>query len=340
MASRLFRYLASALTIGLMVVALVRAWVVVDETQFVLVTSFGRPVALYGDDEAETGLQWKWPWQGTWTIDRRVQVFDPPPREVITGDKQNLEVAAYVVWRVVDPEAFLRAAGLMEAARDRLEERVSAALSNAIGRQELAALASIDPDAWQLDRLTEEVRFEVAEAARTELGVEVMDVGLRRFNHPLEVRPAVFDLIRSERQQVAATLRAEGELNYRAITSKADRERDALLAQADAEAERVRGQGEAEATRILNEAHALDPRFYEFLRTLEAYRSLLDDRSTIVLSSGSPLLRLLTEGPSEELLKGDKPDSSTSAGPPVARQDQEQDQEAAVVDVPASETCP
>src|SRR5205823_5321802 len=106
---------------------------------------------------------------------------------------------------------------------------------------------------------------------RDELGVEVLDVRLRRYCPPVEVRPAVFDLIRSERRQVAATLRAEGEAEYQTLTSQAERERDAILAQADAEAERIRGRGEAKAT--------------------------------VVLSSSSPLLKLLTQGPPDDLLK-------------------------------------
>ena len=81
---------------------------VVDETEYVLVTEFGRIVAVYGDEPAEAGLHAKGPWQLAITIDRRLRVFDPPPREVITGDKRNLEVASYVVWRVADPVGFLR----------------------------------------------------------------------------------------------------------------------------------------------------------------------------------------------------------------------------------------
>jgi membrane protease subunit HflC len=185
---------------------------------------------------------------------------------------------------------------------------VAAALSAAIARRTLDSLASTDPKLWQLDALTGEVLAEVARPARDELGVEVVDVRLRRFNHPLEVRPAVFDLIRSERKQVAAALRAEGEAQYVAITSEADRERDATLARADAEAERIRGRGEAESTRILNEAHARDPAFYEFTRTLETYKALLDERATLVLSAASPLLKLLTQGPSESLLNGPGPE--------------------------------
>ena len=113
----------------------------------------------------------------------------------------------------------------------------------------------------------------------------------------MEVRPAVFDLIRSERRQVAAKLRAEGEAQYLTITSQADRTRDTMLAEAEAEARRIRGHAEAEATRVLNEAHGRDPRFFEFLRTLESYRSILDDRTTVVLSPSSPLLKLLVQGP-------------------------------------------
>ncbi len=309
---RMVRRVVLPLAIVVLAVAVAtRSWVAVDETQYVLVTDFGRVVARYGPVEA--GFHAKWPWQSALAIDRRLRVFDPPAREAITGDKRNLEVTPYVVWRVADPDRFVRSAGNAASAEMRLGERVSAALSDAIGSRALSALASTDPRTWALDALTEEVKAEVAGRARDELGVEVVDVRLRRFNPPVEVRPAVFDLIRSERRQVAATLRAEGEAQYKTLTSRADRERDAILAKADAEAARIRGRGEAESTRLLNEAHARDPKFAEFLRTLEAYRGVLDEKSTVVLSSSSPLLRLLTQGPPEDLIEGKGP-----AAPPVA----------------------
>lgn len=308
---RMLRMILPLTLLAVAAVAVVRSWVVVDETQFVIVTDFGRIVAVYGDGDGDTadeaGLHAKWPWQSAMAIDRRLRVFDPPSREVLTGDKRNLEVASYVVWRVGDPLRFLRSAATHDAAEARLNERVSAALSNAIGRRELAAMASTDPALWQLDALTGDVLKAVARQARDELGVEVIDIRLRRFCPPIEVRPAVFDLIRSERRQVAATLRAEGDAEYQTLTSQAERERDAILSQADAEAGRIRGRGEADATRIANEAQARDPKFSEFVRTLDAYRAILDDKATVVLSSSSPLLRLLTQGPSEDLMKGPSP---------------------------------
>jgi len=271
-----------------------------DETEYAVLTSFGRIVGVYGEHPGDAGLHFKAPWQVALKIDRRLKVFEAPPREVITGDKRNLEVAAFVVWQVADPVLFLRAAGGPEMAEARLYERVAAGLSDAVGRRDLDALASTDQSRWALDDLTREVTAGVLASARSELGILISDVRLRRFNHPIEVRPAVFDLIRSERRQVAAKLRAEGDAQYLSITSQADRTRDAILAQAESDAERTRGNSEAEATRLLNQAHARDPKFFEFLRTLESYQSILDSQTTVVLSASSPLLKLMVEGPAVE----------------------------------------
>jgi membrane protease subunit HflC len=292
--------------------------VVADETEFAVVTSFGRVTAVYGDDPGEAGLHPKAPWQHALKIDKRVKVFEQGSREVITGNKRNLEVASYVVWRVADPVLFLRAAGSHEVAEAFLDERISASLSDAIGRRDLTALASTDPKLWGLDELTGEITQTIATAASRELGVEVLDVRLCRFSHPVEVRPAVFELIRSERRQVAAKTRAEGEAQYVTITSQADRTRDTILAQAEAEARRLRGNAEAEAIRILNDAHARDPEFFEFLRALDSYRSILDGQTTVVLSSASPLLKLLSQGPPPE--RNREPQSDSGPVGKAARQ--------------------
>src|SRR3954447_2933811 len=112
------RFLRLTLALTLLAIGTVialRSWVVVDETQFVVVTEFGRIVAIHGDQADEAGLHGKWPWQSATAIDRRLRVFDPPPREVMTGDKRNLEVASYVVWKVGDPGRFLRSAATLDA---------------------------------------------------------------------------------------------------------------------------------------------------------------------------------------------------------------------------------
>src|SRR4051794_24317924 len=164
--TRLLVALAILILFGLLAY---RSVVVVDETEYVLVTEFGRTVAVYGDDPDEAGLHARRPWQSSIAIDRRLRVFDPPAREMITGDKKNLEVASYVAWRVADPRRFVAAAGTLEAAEARLNERISAALSDSLGRRDLASLASTDPKVWQLDALTDEVLGAVRPQARGEL---------------------------------------------------------------------------------------------------------------------------------------------------------------------------
>ena len=317
---RPLRRIIGLVALGLLAVLAFRSFVIVDETEFVLITEFGRTVDVLGDDPGEAGLHAKRPWRSSLAVDRRLRVFDPPPREMITGDKRNLEVASYVAWRVSDPLRFVAAAGTLDSAEARLNERVSASLSDSLGRRDLASLASTDPKIWRLDALTDEVLAAVARPAKEELGVEVLDIRLKRFNHPVEVRPAVFDLIRSERKQVAERLRAEGESRYQILKGQAERERDAIVAKAEAEADRIRGRGDAEATRLLNEAHARDPKFYEFVRTLETYRAILDDRATLVLSSASPLLRLLTKGPSDELIREEATPPAEKVASPAGRQ--------------------
>jgi membrane protease subunit HflC len=296
----LTKFVIVATSVVLLAFLAVSTLVTVDETEYAIVTNFGDVAAVHGREPGTAGLHFKAPWQSVLRVDRRLRSYDPAPREVITADKRNLEVESYLVYRVADPLLFVRGAGSIEQAEARLGERASAALSDAIGRRDLAAMATIESARWALDEVSNETQRAIAPAARAELGIEVVDLGLRRFNHPLEVRPAVFELIRSERRQVAAKLRAEGEAQYTTITSQADRSRDAILAQAEAEAERIRGQAQAESTRLLNEAHGRDPRFYELLRTLESYGSILDPKATIVLSSASPLLKLLYRGPADE----------------------------------------
>jgi membrane protease subunit HflC len=291
------RLVALTVAIALCLAILARCWYVVDETEYVLLSEFGRVLDVLGDDPSEIGPHGKWPWRSTIAVDRRLRVAEPPAREVLTGDRRNLEVAPYVVWQVADPLVFHRAAGGPEAASARLEERVVAAVSDALSQTSFDALASTDPAVWRLDELTGSIRDGLREPLRRDLGIDLVDVRLKRFNHPLEVRPAVFDLIRSERKEVASRLRAEGEAEYQTLTSRADRDRDERLGRAEADAERIRAEGEAEATRLLNDAHALDPKFYELVRTLDTYRAILDDRATVILSTSSPLLRLLRDGP-------------------------------------------
>jgi modulator of FtsH protease HflC len=276
--------LALLLAIGLSVV-------IVDQTEVVYITEFGRPVRLI----REPGLHWKWPYQSRRGFDNRVQLDTPPPREMLTRDKKNLEIAWLVNWRIADVERFLRSVRTMPDASARLEDLVASVLAAQIGGHELTGLVRVDEPS-QLDAMMAEVAARVDDQAAREYGLKVVDVRIRRLNYPEDVRAAVFEQIRSERKRVAAKTRAEGESHARTIRSAADRERAKMVADAEADAARIVGEGEAEAIRIANAAHGADPDFYRFLKTLETYRAALDGRTTLVLSAESAFLRLLSEG--------------------------------------------
>ena len=288
--------------VAMLAVAL--AVVVVDQTETVYVTEFGRPVRLI----EEPGLHWKWPWQSRRGFDRRLQLDAPPPREMLTKDKKNLEVAWYVSWKIADVERFLRSVRTLPDASARLEDMAASVLASELVGHDLTDLIKVG-DASALDAMMTDATGRIADQAGKEYGLAVVDLRLRRLNYPEEVRSAVFEQIQSERKRVAAATRAEGESQARTIRSAADLERARTLAEAQADAVRLVGEGEAQAARIANDAHAADPNFYRFLKTLETYRAALDARTTLVLSADSPFLKLLTQG---------VPDTTPPAGSPIA----------------------
>jgi membrane protease subunit HflC len=304
-------------------VVLARTVFFVDETEYVTVNQFGRPIRLH----TEPGLQFKMFFQSLRRFDHRLRMYEPPGREMLTEDKENLTFQWYVCWRIPgadfvrsrlrasggggqqDPtedqirseieryvRRFLQSVGTMDAAERRLEERIQAAMAAEIGRTQLRQLVTLQPEASQLEAIAGRVTQSLRDVAADQFGIEVVDVRLKRFNYPEAVKPSVYAEIRSERERVAIQYRAEGASQKSKIESLADLQREQLLAQAKRDATRIRGVGEAKAIEILNAAHSKDPEFYELLKTLETYRSILDDQTTVVLSADSPLLRLLTQG--------------------------------------------
>jgi membrane protease subunit HflC len=182
-----------------------------------------------------------------------------------------------------------------------------------LGGHDLSELVRVGKQS-DIEDMMDGVTRRLAEQAVQEYGVSVSDCRLRRLNFPEEVRSAVFEQIRSERRKVAATTRAEGESQARIMKSAADLNRARMIAEAQADAARLVGQGEADAARIAGAAQAADPAFYQFLKTLETYRTALDQKTTLVLSVDSPFFKLLTQGvPDLEPRAKDKPQRSAGA---------------------------
>lgn len=281
----------------LLIVALValtayRSVLFVDEAEFVIVTEFGRPVGTHRD----AGLHVIAPYQSAIRIDRRLQVYDPRPSEFLAKEKKTVDLDVFVCWRVTEPQRFLETMGDFAGAEARLHDIVWSELRAEVGRNPLEAIVSTDPQAHRLDELVGAVARRCAQRAHGDFGIEIVDVRLKRLSVPKQVRDSVFQRMRAERARMARRYRAEGEEEALKIRADADKTRTIELAKAYAASETLRGQAEARAAEIYAGAHGQDPQLFELLRTLEAYKRFLGERTTVVLSADSDLLRYLTRG--------------------------------------------
>jgi len=274
----------------LLLIVAYRCVVSVDETETVIVTQFGRPVATLRD----AGLHFKLPYRSVIPIARLLQIYDPRPSEFLTKEKKNVDLDVFVLWKVAEPRRFLETVGDFDGAEARMHDTVWSELAAEVGRSPIEALVSIDSNAHRLDELVATVTQRCAETASASYGIEIVDVRLKRIRLPTQVRDSVFQRMRTERARIARQYRAEGEEQALEIRATADKERTEILAKANAEAERTRGAAEAEATRVYAEAHGKDPQFYELVRKLDAYKTFLGEKATVVLSADSDLLEHLT----------------------------------------------
>jgi membrane protease subunit HflC len=294
----------------------------VDATEYAYVTQFGRHVATYdGSKDDDAGLHWRWPWpiQSVQRLDRRLQHFDLDGTELLTRDTEGktidktLAVEAYVCWQIADKEAadsrdavdrFIRRLGTSERARDILTKSINSLVGATISKKNLDELITTDRvgDKSKADVTMASIQQQLQQGLqrqfRSEYGIELVDVRLRRFNHPSEVRQSIFDRIISERSKKAASYRSEGEKQAKNITSAADEQVRDMLAKARFQEEKLKGEADTEAAMIRNQAHSKDPEFYVFLKKLDKLQSILgDSKTTLLLSSHREIFNFLFEPP-------------------------------------------
>jgi len=284
------KYLAAAAIVALIV--LWQSLFAVRETEFVLVTQFGRPV--WTSERA--GLHAKWFFQTATYFDRRLRVYNPRPSEFLTRDKKNLVIESYVVWSIRNPRLFVETVGDPVAAEMRLHDIVWSGLSALLGTHDLDSIVSVSASGGQADQFLDELTTATGAASLARYGIQIADIRIKRLNLPEQNKQSVYARMRAERERIARQYRAEGEEQALRIRADADRQRDEILSTAYREAEKVRGEGDAASTRIYGQAYSRDPKLYRLIRTLESYRKVLDDKTTAILSSDSELLKVLTHG--------------------------------------------
>jgi membrane protease subunit HflC len=249
-----------------------------------MVLQLGEPVRIV----QEPGLYWKLPFvQNVLLFDKRLLEYDASPREVLTRDKQQLLVDNFARWRIRDPLQFYRTVRNESGARSRLDDIIYSNVRENLGRHTFSDIIDTKRAVLmqQITKITDE-------KAR-EYGIEVVDVRIQRADLPEKTEQNVFSRMRTERERLAKKFRAEGDEEARKVRSESDKEVAILTADARKKSEILRGEGDARAVAIFADAYGLDPDFYKFLRTLEAYRNAIQPGTAIVLSPDAEFLRLM-----------------------------------------------
>lgn len=266
----------------------------VEEIEQVVITQFGKPVRVI--DNAGLYAKLPDPIQSVRRFDKRLLLYDVKPSEFLTEDKKNLILNMYMTWQIVDPMKFLASVRERRVAEILLADVAAAEVGAAVGKIPLSAIVSTAPGQVVVDSIMVQVTSNCREKALENYGIDVMHVKMKQLRLPEQNLESVFQRMRAERQRMAKKYRSEGEEEAIKIRADADKDKRTILAQAYRDAETIKGEGEAEAAKIYASAFSKDPRFYKLVRTLQAYEKFLNEKTTVVLSTDSDLLKLLKEG--------------------------------------------
>ena len=258
------------------VIAISQSIYVVKETQRAVKLEFGAVV----DADVEPGLHFKIPVVNTVTkFDARILTLDAAPQSYLTSEKKALTVDSFVKWRVSDVEKYYTTTGGdEERLRRLLIQRGDAGLRNDFGSRTVNEVVS-----GERDELMDKLTLQLNSIASEELGVEVIDLRVKKIDLPPEVSDSVYNRMRTERERLAKELRAQGNEVAEKIRATADKEKTIILADAYRQAEETKGNGDAIATSTYANAYSKDPEFYDFTRSLKAYQSTFRSKSDILL---------------------------------------------------------
>lgn len=266
-----------AMTTALILAVLASACLfVVKETERAVVLKFGEVVR----PDVEPGIHWKVPFMHTVRrFDGRILTLDARAERYLTLEKKALMVDAYAKWRIVDVRKFYTATqGEEVRAHALLGQRINDGLRNEIGRRDMHEVVS-----GERDQLMETLTGELNKVAKSELGVEVVDIRVKRIDLPAEVSPKVYERMKSEREREAREHRSRGQELGEGIRAGADRERTIIQSEAYRDAERLRGEGDAVAAAVYADAYNKNPEFYAFWRSLSAYENAFRSKSDVLV---------------------------------------------------------
>ncbi|MET3130013.1 membrane protease subunit HflC [Oxalobacteraceae bacterium GrIS 1.11] len=270
--------IVTALIAGFIALMLLSSTVfVVDQRKYAIVFALGEVKQVI----SEPGLHFKLPppFQNVLYLDKRILTIESQEADrFITAEKMNILVDAFVKWRIVEPKLYYVSFGGDESrARDRLSQIVKASLNDEITKRTVREVIS-----GQRGKVMEAIRSKVIDEAKL-IGVEIIDVRLKRVDYVEQINNSVYERMKSERVRVANELRSTGSADSEKIRADADKQRTVILAEAYRDAEKIRGEGDAKASQTYAEAFGKNPEFYKFYRSLEAYRGSFKNHGDVMV---------------------------------------------------------
>lgn len=277
------KYVALGIVIFIIVFVLLFSVFVIDVTKQAVVLEFGKPVRVVKDP----GLYFKKPFvQEVIFFEKRILEYDSEPTIVVTKDKKSMILDSFALFRINDPILFLKTVRNEIGAQARLDDIIYSEMRRVVGQYDFDDIVS-----KKREEVFEEITTSSREKAR-ELGIEISTVRMKRVSVPAENLKKIYDSMIAERQRQAALYRAEGQREAQRIKSEAEKKKVIILSEAYRRAQEMKGRGEAEASRILQTALSSDPEFYQFLKTLELYKSTLPG-NVLIITPDSELFRYL-----------------------------------------------
>lgn len=260
---------------------------IVDEREQVVILQLGKPVRTI----TEPGLYFKLPipFQNAVTFDDRLLEYDVAPEEVLSKDKKTLIVDNYVRWRISDPLLFLKTVQAIPNAVTRLDDIVYSELRQELGKHNMSEII------FETREEIMEIVTKASDKSTDQYGIEVVDVRIKRVDLPRENEESIYARMDAERKRQANKFRSEGEEEAQKIRALTEKDKTIILATAYKESQEIRGEGEAKALEIYAKAFNKDPDFYEFTRTLEAYKKIIDKKTTLILPADSKLFKTLND---------------------------------------------
>ena len=292
-------------------VAVLGAAYTVSESEQAIITQFGDPV---GDPVTTPGLHFKVPFiQRANFFEKRFLEWDGNPNQVPTRDKRFIWVDTYARWRIVDPLLFFQRLRDERGAQSRLDDILDGETRNAVASYDLIELvrtSNRDPDDVLVESQEEEAILNTIEMGRekisreilatasertSDLGIELLDLRIKRINYVEEVQQDVFERMIAERRRIAELFLSEGQGEAARIQGERERDLQQIQSEAFRTAEELRGNADAEATDVYAAAYNRDADFYAFMRSLESYEKMMDRDTMFILGTDSELLRFLEQ---------------------------------------------